>query len=170
MALIDFICKADIARAMLKHSWLENQLLNKNAEDIVYLRGNSGWNALDVEFSERVKEAIGLADDMEDGFSPAQLVDYLAPFAMVDQEIRDKIKQAIHAAYLESSNIPDFRVPLREAAIAFGESLDELREAWRLPLIEKNEQRLRNSWKKVSKRAKALHTVLEQLPKGVVLP
>jgi len=163
-------CQANLLRGCLKHSWLENQLLNKTTDEVIYLWEEIGWAALDKEFSERVNEAIYLADDLESGFSPAQLVDHLAPFAKLNQETKVLIKQAVHKAYLKSSKIPDFREPLREAAITLGEALDELRNVWQLPVTEDNEQLLMGVWLKVNTRAKALHTMLERLPKGVVLP
>lgn len=170
MTIPGIISNSDIVRARLKHSWLENQLLNKTSQEVVYLWAETGWPALENEFSERVKDTLNLADDLENGFSPAQLVDRLAPFAKVDQEAKELIKQAVHEAYLESSKISDFRMPLREDAMALGEALDELHKAWQLPVTEGHEQILRSVWQKVSIKAKALHTILERLPKGVVLP
>lgn len=157
-------------RGRLKHSWLENQLLNKTTDEVVYLWGKMGWWALETEFSERVKEVIYLADDLEDGFSPAQLVDHLAPFAKFDPEIQDDIKQAVHIVYLKSSRISDLKMPLQKDAMALGNALDELRDVWRLPMTEDNEVILRKAWQEVSKRAKTLHSLMERLPMGVMLP
>ena len=163
-------CEASVLRGRLKHSWLENQLLNKTSEEVVYLWRETGWGALDKEFSQRVSETITLADELEEGFSPAQLVVHLAPLSKAHQETKDLIKQAVHRAYLESSKIVDLKEPLREKAISLGEVLDELRKVWRLPKTEDSEQTLRDVWQKVGMRAKALHSILERLPKGVVLP
>ncbi len=170
LVVSSFPCSSNILRGRLKHSWLENQLLNKTADEVVYLWKETGWGALDNEFSMRVSETITLAENLVQGFSPAQLVDSLAPLARLDQETRDLIKQAVHKAYLESSGITELSQPLCKAAKALEAALDQLRTVWRRPVTVANEKDLKNAWQMVSTQAKALHAVLERLPKGVVLP
>lgn len=163
-------CQANQSRGRLKHSWLENQLLNKNPEEVVFLWQNTGWTALDKEFSVRIKEAVDLADNLENGFSPKELVEQLAPLSHIDEETKGLIKKAVHTAYLKSSNITDLKLPLRDNAMALGGALDELRAVWILPVDVNNEQILKHVWVKVSVNAKALHSILAKLPKGMVLP
>ena len=109
-------CSANTLRGQLKHSWLENQLCNKTAHDVVSFWRQEGWPALEMEFEGRVGDVMRLSDDLEDGFSPAQLVDRLTPFAGLSEELKMEIRKAVHTAYLKSSGICDLKAPLREAA------------------------------------------------------
>ena len=123
-----------------------------------------------MEFEGRVGDVMRLSDDLEDGFSPAQLVDRLTPFAGLSEELKMEIRKAVHTAYLKSSGICDLKAPLREAATSLGESIQKLREAWIEPDTNQGEASLRRAWEDVSQRAHALLKIMEQLPKGVVLP
>lgn len=165
-------CEANIIRGQLKHSWLEHQLCSRNisADDVVAIWKERNWQALDKEFDIRVSQAVQLVDGLEEGFSPAQLVDRLTPFAGLSEKLKGRIKEVVHAAYLESSNILDLKEPLSKAALALGKAIKELRVVWHEPKTEEGEIRLRQAWGEVSKQAHALLAVLERLPKGVVLP
>jgi len=165
-------CKANILRGQLKHTWLENQLCASklSVDSVAVMWRQKSWQALDKEFDIRVRQAVQLADDLENGFSPAQLVGRLTPFAELSEELKEQIKVAVHAAYLESSNILDLKEPLSKAALALGKAIKELRVVWHGPKTEEGEIRLRQAWEEVSEQAHALLAVLERLPKGVVLP
>ena len=163
-------CDTNTLRGQLKHSWLENQVLNKTSDNIISFWKANGWNALEQQFAVHIRKAIQLSDELESGFSPAQLVDTLRPFEKVDDETKELIKQAVHKAYLESSNITQLKAPLKEAAEEMEKALEHLLEAWNQQVSEKNEQELKKAWDKFLTRARKLHSVLEQLPKGIVLP
>jgi len=163
-------CEMNTLRGQLKHSWLENQLCNKTADDVVFLWQQGGWLALEKEFDARIQDALRLADNLEDGFSPAQLIDSLTPFSSVDKTTKNILKQAVHASYLESSGISNLQAPLRKAATALGGAIQKLRELWLDRDTDQGEANLRRAWEDVSLRAHTLLKIMEQLPKGVVLP
>lgn len=161
--------KPILLRNKLKHSWLDNQVLNKTTDDVVFLWQNSGWSALETDFSLQVTKTLELADTLEECFSPAQLVDQLQPFETFDDQTKKMIKEAVHAAYLESSSISSLKMPLRAAANLLGHAIDELKETWKKPLNKENEVELRADWDNLFRKAKALQAVFELLPKGIVL-
>lgn len=163
-------CEASIRRGQLKHSWLENQVLNKRAEDVVTFRQRGGWPALENEFEEWVKDARTLAAELTDGFSPAQLVDTVTPFRRLSEKDKQRIKQPLHAAYLENSGITNLRLLLQEAAESLDKALKELLEEWQQPATSGSDQALCAAWSVFVERATNLKNVLERLPKGIVLP
>ncbi len=93
-------CEADITRGQLKHTWLENQLCSGklDVDSVVRMWRKMSWQALDQEFDIRVRQAVQLADDLENGFGPAQLVDRLTPFAGLSEGLKGRIKEAVHTA------------------------------------------------------------------------
>lgn len=170
IVLRSYNSQANLDRGQLKHSWLENQVLNKTSNNVINFWKSTDWNALEQQFAVHIRKAIQLSDELESGFSPAQLVDTLRPFEKVDDETKELIKQAVHEAYLESSNITELKAPLKEASEELEKALGHLLEAWNQQVSEKNEQELKKAWDEFLTRARKLHSVLEQLPKGIVLP
>lgn len=163
-------CDANTRRGQLKHSWFENQVLNKTSDNVINFWKTTGWKALEQQFAVHIRKAIQLSDELESGFSPAQLVDTLTPFEKVDDKTKELIKQAVHKAYLESSNITELKAPLKEAAEELEKALKHLFEVWNQQVFEKSESELKKAWDEFLIKATKLHSVLEQLPKGIVLP
>ena len=163
-------CDTNTLRGQIKHSWLENQVLNKTSDNIIDFWKANGWKALEQQFAVHIRKAVQLSDELESGFSPAQLVDTLRPFEKVDDETKELIKEAVHKAYLESSNITELKASLKEAAEELEKALKHLLEAWDQQVSEKSERELKETWNEFLTRARKLHSVLEQLPKGIVLP
>src|SRR2546430_9408115 len=102
-------------RAQLRHSWLENQIFNKEADDVAFLWGAGFWETLEAQFDSWSSAAVQLADELESGFSPAWLIDNLSPFSALSEVARAQLRQVIHARYLRASHIAELRVPLRDA-------------------------------------------------------
>lgn len=161
-------CDANTLRGQLKHSWLENEVLNVSIETVITLWRQGGAD-LATRYAVRVQDISRLAESLADGFSPAQLVDTLKPFGGLSTEERTAIKGAVHAAYLESSGILTLQAPLKAAAMGMEAALQELSRAWTLPQPQ-GESAVRAAWEGVREKASALIEVLELLPKGVVLP
>lgn len=170
MIELPFSSHTSVTCGQLKHSWLENQVLNKTSDNIIDFWKAKGWNALEEQFEVHIKKAINLSEELEYGFSPAQLVDRLTPFEKVDCETKELIKQVVHKAYLESSNITELKVPLKKAAKELEKAFEHMLEAWNQPVSETNEKKLRKTWGIFLTMARKLHSILEQLPKGIVLP
>lgn len=162
-------CEANTLRGQLKHSWLENQLCNKKTEDVLYLWSEGKWRALENEFDMRIEETLELADNLAEGFSPAQLVDQLRPLARLSESDRALIKKAVHKAYLESSGILELQAPLKKAAKSLSEAISQLRDAWKNKHQE-GEQKVKKAWEAVSMKATELLELFKGLPTGVVLP
>lgn len=169
MIVTIYTCPANTLRGQLKHSWLENQLCNKKTEDVLYLWSEGKWRALESEFDMRIEETLDLADNLAEGFSPAQLVDQLRPLAQLSESDRALIKKAVHKAYLEGSGILNLQAPLKKAAKSLSDSISQLRAAWKNKPLE-GERQVKQAWELVSIKANELLEIFKSLPTGVVLP
>lgn len=162
----DIPCEANTLRGHLKHSWLENELGIMTTKNILSAwRKGMKW----PEFDVHIKEVFCLADNLAEGFSPAQLVDQLRALAQLSEGDRALIKKSVHKAYLESSGIMKLEVPLKKAAQSLGDAISQLRDAWKIKHPE-GEQKVEEAWELVSMKAKELLDVFQNLPTGVVLP
>lgn len=160
---------AAIARGRLKHSWLENEVLNKTPETVVLLRREVGWPALQ-RFPANVQQALTLADEVEFGFSPARLVDDCAPLAALSEDQRTIIREAAHAAYLKCFDAQAAAQCMRVNAECMTTTLSALLAEWNQPDEALSDLRLRERWCAVLDAAVPLCKALDALPKGIVLP
>ena len=163
---IDFSCYTAILRGRLKHSWLENQVLNKSAKDILEMRSEGAWNALMEQFPTRVREARGLVEAMLEGFSPAQLVDRIEIFAVLSETTKASLRGTLHSGYLAQSEVRAQQQSLASTTNELAGVLDRVSRLWR----EGSDCDLERAWQDVISAAAALRDELEALPKGIVLP
>ncbi len=171
IVLHGFDCPANIVRGRLSHSWLANRILTKSEGDVLLLwREFAEWEELGAQFLEEADAAIELADTLEQGFSPARLIDMLSPFTGLAEDTRQELKQVLHALYLKETQIDQLKEPLQEAGEAIKLALEELKESWLLPRTDGNAAQVAAKWNAVLSSARKLQTILEKLPKGIVLP
>lgn len=167
---VNVINEAVLLRGRLKHSWLENQVCNKTVDDVVFLWQRGKWRALEEEFAFRAQETLRLADEMVTGFSPAQLVETLAPLYALPPQTRENLKQAVHDAYLECSGAESLALDLRKAVMSMEDELKRFMAVWHTPPTPENEPELRAGWHSLREKADGLLAVFSQLPTGIVLP
>ncbi len=161
---------AAVISGRLKHSWLENQILNKMPDVVVLLRHGAGWPALE-RFLDDANEAVELADKVEFGFSPAMLVDNCAQLDVLLKEQRDSLREAVHDAYKQYfNNVDDVSIRLRKAAQDMQKALSDLMDEWNKSDDAVSDDVLRDRWNTVIEKAEILRDVLDALPKGIVLP
>lgn len=162
------LCGPILSRGRLKHSWLENEVLNKTAEVVVILRGGGGWPELQ-RFPDEADQACRLADEVEFGFSPARLVDECAALAVFLPETqRNAVRQAVHAAYLEGFDAQGAAQRLRESGEQMKVALVALLAEWNRPDETVADAVLQDRWGEVLDRAETLCMALDALPKGFV--
>ena len=158
-------------RPQLKHSWLENQVQNKDADDIVMLWQAQLWQeVLESNFPDRIQKTTALAENLVIGFSPSQLVDELSPLSSLPDPQKERLRATLHEIYLARCPIESLAQQLHDAAKALEGTLAKLRECWKLPPSAKAEQKVRASWQDFRKDAERLYKILEKVPKGVVIP
>ncbi|MGQ0698807.1 MAG: hypothetical protein ACT4PZ_11265 [Panacagrimonas sp.] len=162
-------CDAAIMRGRLKHSWLENELLNKGAAIVIALRRGGGWPEL-AGFDARIQEVMELAESVESGFSPAQLVESNAMLASLPEEQRRALREKAHAAYLQCFDAADASQRLRDAAVRMRAALTALEEVWCRGDEELTDSELAAGWAEVRVAAEGLRAALDRLPTGIVLP
>ena len=158
-----------VVRGRLKHSWLENEVLNKTPEVVVLLRHGAGWPAL-RHFSTEAEQAVALANEIESGFSPARLVDECAPLAALAEDQRNAIRTAAHEAYLACFDVRGAANRLGMAASDMQASLSELLAEWAKSDDAVSDVVLLDSWQSVLDKAELLRDALDALPRGIVLP
>ncbi len=163
------ISQAAIQRSVLKHSWLENEVLNKTSKVVVFLRHTEGWPSL-PRFLDESQRALALADCVENGFSPASLVDECAPLVRLPRDLRECIRSAIHASYLDYFDASGKAQDLRNASIQMHAALVALLREWSNDIELINDSELEVGWQKVLDKAEMLRDALDALPRGIVLP
>lgn len=163
------LCGPILSRGRLKHSWLENEVLNKTPEVIVILRLAGGWPEL-RQFPDEADHACLLADEVESGFSPARLVDECAALGVLSEPQRNAVRQAVHGAYLESFDAQGAAQRLREAGKQMKDALVALLAEWNKSDDAVDETILRVHWGMVLDRAETLRKAIDVLPKGFVFP
>lgn len=156
--------------ARLRHSWLENQVLNKTADDVVHLWRLGRWDALDRQFANRVKEAVEVAASLEYGLSPAQLLTLLEPLRGLRGDLRSSIGEAVHAVFRKAYPTNKVEAEIRAAATGLAEAITALQNSWAQERSSQSEEVLRARWAATQARGVDLLGVLRSLPKGVVLP
>lgn len=162
-------CLAAIRRGQLKHSWLENQVLNKTPDIVVMLRRGNGWPVLQ-RFTADTEQALALADEIEFGFSPARLVSDCAPLAALPEELRHAIREVVHTAYLECFDTENAAQRIRETTVTMKSALLKLLDEWDKPDDALSDAGLQSRWRAVLDAAEPLRDALDALPKGIVLP
>lgn len=162
-------CDANTLRGQLKHSWLDNQILNKSAADVVFLRQHGSWPSLYSEFDTRLDDAQRLAAMIEPGFSPALLVDSLSVFADLGAQSRADLKQAVHSVYVTAFRPADLLPSYEKAVDELRVAIAAFRNAWDVQ-SDAGDDRVSESWSHVLECARVLEKLLDSLPKGIVLP
>ena len=157
---------ADIVRGQLSHSWLENEVLKTKEERIERLRNGEPWEALEKQFLPRVKQAIQLAENLVDCYSPRQLVYRLSPLSSLPDGQKERLGAALHEIYCSTCGVEDLAQRLKESAEAVKESLQKLLEC----LSAEDRWEVPSSWERFRANAERLYAVLQEVPKGVVIP
>ena len=158
-------------RPQLKHSWLENQVRNKDADDVVMLWQAQLWqDVMESSFPDCVQKATALAENLVTGFSPSQLVDELSPLSSLPDSQKERLRVTLHKIYLVRCPIESLAQQLHDAVQALEGTLAKLRECWVLSPSAEAEQKVRASWQNFREDADRLYQILEEVPKGVVIP
>lgn len=163
-------CEANTRRGALKHSWLENQILQYRPDNVVNRRRDGSWErsgklAGDLENIGKARE---LARTLAEGFSPAQLVDRLQPLRHLPEPARRQIKTAVHQTFLErcGDEVEALAGELAAALDGFESVYRDFGAAWQ----ESDDPALHKAWQAVTQKGHILLAVFEKLPHGVVLP
>jgi len=167
---------ANVLRGRLKHSWLENEVLDKSVEDVLALWERSGWQALS-RFPAQLEDAVSLSWQLESGFSPVVLLDaWYKSRNLGDSEgawllqARERVRQHFLANSHARSVTVDLAEPIREKAEQVRHALEALLEAWERPKNSENSEWLKTCWEEFAARADALYELISRIPAGVVIP
>lgn len=162
-------CEADMIRGQLRHHWLENQILNKTPEDVLFIRQTERtWDALESEFDHRIDQAIQFSCEMIEGFSPQHLVEMLPILSSLKYETKTQLKSIIHEEYIKSSDILNISRSFLCAVKAMQYAINELKNVWDNP--QSSDKFIIEKYQEVLDSAILLLDVIKLLPKGVALP
>jgi len=156
---------AGIVRGQLLHSWLENQVLNTKQDKIDRVREGERWET-PGKFMPRVKQAIRLAENLVDCYSPRQLVYRLSALSSLSDGQKGRLGAALHEIYCSTCGVEDLARRLKESAEAVKESLREFLEC----LSAEDRREVPSSWERFRANAERLYAALQEVPKGVVIP
>lgn len=156
-------------RSVIKHSWLENRILNKTPEVICALWLNGDWRALHGEFLDCEQDAEDFGRTFVESFSPARLVDLVGPLTRLDSGDKAALRTWLHAGYIAKQAVGKLAPMYMKAFEDLRESLAALRNTWLLSRPE-GKQQLHDCARRVLISAGHLRDIMEQIPKGLVLP
>lgn len=176
-ALQDDRCEAALLRGSLRHSWLENEIIDRRPDDIAKWYGTFSPERVSLEkgispkgeFYLRLGKARELADIMITSFSPAQLVEN-SVLARLPMDVKQLIKGILHNTYLEKTGIAELTSPLEDAINKFALELQHFTETWYSSRPPAGSEAVRGGFLRLQERARELHEILGCLPEGIVLP
>lgn len=170
LAPFNIPCDVNNIRGQLRHHWLENQILNKTPEDVLFIFQNEKkWNALETEFEYRIAQAIKLSDDMIEGFSPRQLVEKITLLSSLSNDTKILLKDKIHKIYFENSNIQSISTRFKDAVKFLSDDIKALKKEWGETTSGENNA-IKEKYQAVLDSATLLYNLIKLLPKGVALP
>jgi len=158
---------ATLKSSQLKHSWIENEILNKDPDIVVALRRTDLWPALQA-FPARADSAIQLAGDIEMGFTPALLVQDGLPLAALPADVREQLRNTLHGLFLSHIDCSALSRELAAAGIGLKNRLMVFLDTWSNENI--CDEDIRSHWSAVLAAAERARRALGALPRGVVLP
>ncbi len=165
-----------VTKSRLRHSWLENQILNR---DPVYVaqRHRESSSARDAfeekiqpggEFDRALDDARELCARVVDACSPTQLVNS-RPLAELPERTRHAICGLLEAIYLRECSITEVRSQFTAAIECFSGALCDFSGAWyREPLVDPVVVNV--AFVRLQRAGADLHGVLGRLPGGIILP
>jgi hypothetical protein len=163
-------------KSRLRHSWLENQVLNRDSS-VVADRHDALTEAGIVfkkkicangEFAGAAKAARELCDIMIDGLSPARLLDR-KPLSLLPGELNKLLADDLHQLYLERSRIEKSKSELQTAIMEFEGVLFMLCRLWNAePRVER--EAVKTAFEGLQCIGRKLHAALGSVPQGTVLP
>jgi len=166
----------NVLRGRLKHSWLENEVRDKNVDDILALWERDSWPALS-RFPAQLEDTLTLSQQLESGFSPVVLLDAWREsrdLSTQEDALWVQARERVHRYFLADSRACAVTVelaePIRDAVKHMRDALGALLEAWGRPRNSENRQRLESCWRKFAARADTLYELICRIPKGVVIP
>jgi len=159
-----------IKRSLLKHYWLENEVLCRTPNDVLRLRHGKGWPVL-RSFPGEAEKALALADEVEATFShPERFVVNCAPLSMLSERQHKALREAIHTVYLKCFDAHNAAQQVREAAKHLQVVLTLFLAEWDKPEESIKGDELQARWQVVLNEAEILRKTLIAIPKGIILP
>jgi hypothetical protein len=160
----------------LRHSWLENQILNRDSS-VVADRHDASTKAsvafkrkicANGEFAHATKGVRELCDIMLDTLSPARLLDR-RPLSLLSERSHRLIADELHRLYLKCSRIEKARTDLQVVIVEFEAVLATLCRLWNVePRVERDV--VKKAFESLQCVGRKLHTSLGVIPQGTVLP
>ena len=156
--------------ARLRHSWLENQVRNKSADEVVAIWREGRWNALERYFPLQLAQARVLAGHLTSAYSPARWVERLPRLAAFPEAERRRLARALDAIYRAAGGLGDLPKRIEECAPAVELALAVVVRRWQARSTPEAEEQLVASWSAFHEEASRLHGLLQGLPSGPCIP
>jgi len=178
LQLVGMPCEVRQRCSRLSHLWLKNEILDQDPGYVGFIYQLAAHSEertwfeqkirVDGLFSTKIEEASQLANELIDGFSPEQVVDTSA-LKNLPAETRTAIKEVLRAEYLIQTDIESKVKQIRLAITGLKKALGIFTKAW-FGKKSVGAKKIQAKFALVQVRAQALHGLLVELPKGIVLP
>ena len=159
-------CGASALRRELKHDYLTNTacLMAVPADLLESMLRLEEAKPRHQIIRDRMAELIDLLDKPGDGFSPAQLLDDLAPFRSLASETRECMRAQVQRQFAEEFELGARKTRLQQRSEQFSAALDSF-----LNKARPNPTSATALMEQVHEAARELIRELESLPKGIWL-
>ncbi len=154
----------------LRHSWLENQVRNKSADEVVAIWREGPWNALERDFPAHLARARALARHLASAYSPARWVERLLPLAALPEGERRRLARALDGVYRAGGGLGDLPKRIEECTPAVERARAVVVRRWQARSTPEAEEQLVASWSAFHEEASRLHGLLQELPSGPCIP
>jgi len=168
-------CEVNNQLGILRHSWLENQILNgsPNYTTKLYTEISSARNAFEGrinpsgEFDEYIRLLRNLLPLISETYSPKQILRE-GPLRCLSHNIFIYIEEFLELFYVTEFDLQALLFRIEDALEGLDSALIRLRETWYQN--DADLDLIRESYVNVQNAGFVLHQALKQLPKGIVLP
>ena len=154
----------------LRHSWLENQVLNKSEDDVVALWREGPWNALEQDFPAYLARARALTPHLTSAYSPARWVELSPLRAALPAGERERMAGALDEMYAARGGLGDLPERIDECLSAVDRALVVVISRWRDARVPEGRQIVAAGWTAFREDARRLHGLLRELPDRPWMP
>jgi len=168
---------AAVVKSRMRHSWLENEILNCDPPYVQSLRTSVSQARTEFEsmigedgtFGKMIQECRQFCRTIVDDLSPRHLVE-IGSLAKLPSHVRSAIASTLHQIYLAQSNIQKIQTELTGHIDAFDQAFQRFATVWYDVSRDNGTGEVRSAFECLQREGRHLHRVLGRLPEGTVLP
>lgn len=164
-------CEAIDQFLALEHNWLKNEIMSRSASQLGKFLSTKDGNSKKFfdGCTANLKLLSSLIANLEDDFSPKQLVDKIEPFKRLSDREKKKIGDAAHKEFLKGTGFAAWKRSLNDAVNKFKKEFEEITSGTTSNASAAADGRkTATTWEQVLANAQELKDVLKEVPRGVI--